>query len=103
MDVTHQTGPIIATLKLPQGDVPIYLSRLKAYAETQPDQSLERSLEDLIEFELLVHDAYASGVQNDPEVQYARNKAMVRRYLKDGFEREWTPREPTGQTCQSKI
>jgi hypothetical protein len=71
--------------------VPISQSSLKRQMASYPSTAPRTLLKRLIRMEVLAQKAASTAITAEPDVQRARRKALVRSYLEDVFQKEYTP------------
>ncbi len=81
---------VIARAKGLHAPIEITAGRLKAYAKGREDQTPQKLLQDLIDFELLADEAQSQGLAQHPEVQNALSQPMVADYLTENFEKTYS-------------
>ena len=82
---------VVARANGPRGPIVITATRLRDFAASRPEASIEAALEALVDFELLAAEAEARGFASAQGVAFSRSQAMVAQYLMDVFEDTWSP------------
>lgn len=86
-EVSSTSEIVISTLTFPDGRrVTIYQKELERAIEASPHQTVEATLQQLIEVTLLAHQAEQRGFTEHPSALHARDLAAVRRLIVSDFE-----------------